>query len=143
MKLQEGSYENVITNELHQEMMQAERDGLVCKHEEIDEAESPYMFAEHVNKVVLNRLSDENLSAQERRDFVNRLIELLDEGNEEDKIIDNRQMLSAVLSKQEEARLKATKQNCKSVKNSQFLANPLNNMRKSLEIWQKLYIFAR
>ena len=45
MKLQEGSYENIITNELQQDMMQAESDGLVCKQEEMDSAESPFMLA--------------------------------------------------------------------------------------------------
>ena len=108
MKLQEGSYENIITNELRQDMLQAESDGLVCKQENIDDAESPFMLAEHVNKIVLNRLSDENLSAEERMDFVNRLIDFLDEDKEE-KVVDDKQMLSAVVQKSEEARLKATK----------------------------------
>lgn len=67
MKLQEGSYENIITKELQHDMLQAEVDGLVCKQENIDDAESPFMLAEHVNKIVLNRLSDENLSAEERK----------------------------------------------------------------------------
>ena len=108
MKLQEGSYENIITNELQQDMMQAESDGLVCKQEEMDSAESPFMLAEHVNKLVRNRLADENLTAEERKDFVNRLIDFLGEDKEE-KVVDEKQMLSAVVSKQEDARLKATK----------------------------------
>ena len=83
MKLQEGSYENIITGELKQEMQRAESDGLVCKQEEIDNAESPSMLAHHINKLVLNRLSDENLSAEERTAFVNRLIEFLGEDQDE------------------------------------------------------------
>ena len=121
MKLQEGSYENIITNELRQDMLQAEGDGLVCKQENIDDAESPFMLAEHVNKIVLNRLSDENLSAEERMDFVNRLIDFLDEDKEE-KVVDDKQMLSAVVQKSEEARLKATKQD---------IVRPLTGFRKS------------
>ena len=121
MKLQEGSYENIITNELRQDMLQAESDGLVCKQENIDDAESPFMLAEHVNKIVLNRLSDENLSAEERMDFVNRLIDFLDEDKEE-KVVDDKQMLSAVVRKSEEARLKATKQD---------IVRPLTGFRKS------------
>ena len=121
MKLQEGTYENIITNELQHDMLQAEVDGLVCKQENIDDAESPFMLAEHVNKIVLNRLSDENLSAEERMDFVNRLIDFLDEDKEE-KVVDDKQMLSAVVQKSEEARLKATKQD---------IVRPLTGFRKS------------
>ena len=109
MELQEGAYENIITSELQQEMRQVEDDGLVCKQEEIDDAESPYMLAEHVNKLVLNRLSDENLSSKERADFVNRLIDFLGE-EEEERVVDDKQMLSAVISKEEDTQLKATKQ---------------------------------
>lgn len=109
MKLQEGVYENLITNELQQDMQQTLGDGFVCKKEEIDEAESPSMLAEHVNKIIKNRLSDENLSAEERVSFVNRLIDFLGE-DKENEIVDNKQMLAAVVSTQEEARLKATHQ---------------------------------
>lgn len=107
MKLQKGSYENLITREVKQDMADTTRDGLVCKEEVIDEAESPSMLAEHVGKIVLNRLSDENLSAEERTDFVNRLIDAIGE-DDLDKVADEKQMLAAVISRQEEARLKAT-----------------------------------
>lgn len=109
MKLQEGAYENLITEELQTDMQQATTEGLVCKQEEIDEAESPSMLAEHVLKIVSNRLSDENLSASERVAFVNRLIDFLGE-QKADKVVDEHQMLSAVVSQQTEARLKATHQ---------------------------------
>lgn len=91
------------------DMQQASTDGLVCKQDEIDAAESPSMLAEHVLKIVSNRLSDENLSATERVQFVNRLIDFLGEPTD-DKVVDERQMLSAVVSQQEDARLKATHQ---------------------------------
>ena len=109
MKLREGAYENLITEELQMDMQQASTDGLVCKQDEIDAAESPSMLAEHVLKIVSNRLSDENLSATERVQFVNRLIDFLGEPTD-DKVVDERQMLSAVVSQQEDARLKATHQ---------------------------------
>lgn len=109
MKLQEGAYENLITHALQSDMRQAATDGLVCKEDDIDEAESPLMLAEHVRKMVCNRLSDENLSAEERVDFVNRLIDFLGE-EKEDKIADEHKMLSAVVSRQEDARLRATSQ---------------------------------
>ena len=106
-RLKEGSYENIITEELQQDISQTEHEGLVCRQEEMDGAESPSMLAEHVNRLVLNRLSDENLSTEERVQFVNSLIDFLGEASEE-KVADERQMLSAVISRQEDARLKAT-----------------------------------
>ncbi len=106
MKLQEGAYENLITEALQSDIRQASTDGLVCKEDDIDDAESPSMLAEHVRKMVCNRLSDENLSAEERVDFVNRLIDFLGE-EKEDKIADERKMLSAVVSRQEDAKLRA------------------------------------
>jgi hypothetical protein len=70
MKLQEGAYENIITKELHGDISQAENNGLVCKQEDIDNSEAPSMLAEHINKLVINRLYDESLTAEERKDFV-------------------------------------------------------------------------
>lgn len=121
MLLQEGVYENLITEDLQQDMLQVADEGFVCKQEEIDGAESPSMFAEHINKLVLNRLSDENLTAEERAQFVNRLIEFLGE-NDGEKVVNDKEMLSAVISKQEEARLKAT---------MQTLTRPLTGFRTS------------
>ena len=143
MKLQEGSYENIITNELRQDMLQAEGDGLVCKQENIDDAESPFMLAEHVNKIVLNRLSDENLSAEERMDFVNRLIDFLHEDKEE-KVVDDKQMLSAVVQKSEEARLKATKQDIVNYIHETVDPNDFNNETTPLKIdrhLNKMYMY--
>lgn len=107
MKLKEGTYENLITSGLKQDMQKASLEGLVCKQEDIDGAESPNMLTEHLSRIIRNRLSDENLTAEERTVFVNRLIDFLGEDNEE-KVVDDKQMLAAVLSMQEEARLKAT-----------------------------------
>lgn len=109
MELLEGVYENLITNNLKHDIEQTQNKGLECKKEFIDEAESPSMLAEHVHKILVNRLSDEQLSTEERVNFVNRLIEILEE-SKEDHIADHQQMLTAVVSAQEEARLKATHQ---------------------------------
>lgn len=49
MKLIEGTYENLITDGLKQDMQTALKEGLVCKQEEIDDAESPNMLTEHLN----------------------------------------------------------------------------------------------
>lgn len=109
MKLQEGVYENLITRELQQDIIQATTDGFVCKKEDIDEAESPSLLASHIYKIINNRLTDECLSLEDRVDFVNRLIDFLGE-QKEDKIIETKQILSSVVSKQESARLKAINQ---------------------------------
>ena len=68
------------------------------------------MLAEHVHRIIQNRLADENLTNEERTDFVNKLIDFLDEDKEDrqDIVADGKHMLSAVVSKQEDARLKAT-----------------------------------
>ena len=87
MKLQEGAYENIITSELQQDMKQAESDGLVCKQEDMDTSETHSMLAEHVNKLVLNKLSDDNLTAEERTDFVNKLIDFISPISTIDKIV--------------------------------------------------------
>lgn len=102
-------------------MRETECDGLVCKRDEIDDAESPSMLAEHIGRIVNNRLSDENLSAEERVAFVNRLIDFIGE-QEEDRVVKDREMLSAVVSKHEDARLRATNQN---------LVRPLTGFRVS------------
>lgn len=108
MKLIEGTYENLITDGLKRDMQTASEEGLVCKQEDIDGAESPNMLTEHLSRIIRNRLSDENLTAEERAAFANRLIDFLGEEKEE-KVVDEKQMLAAVISQQEEARLKATK----------------------------------
>lgn len=121
MKLVEGTYENLITDGLRQDMLDASKIGMVCKQEDIDSAESPNMLTEHLSKLIRNRLSDENLSAEERADFANRLIDFLGEGKEE-KIVDEKRKLSAVVSQHEEARLKAT---------NSTLVRPLTGFRVS------------
>lgn len=121
MKLIEGTYENLITDGLKHDMLEASVEGLVCKQEDIDGAESPSMMTEHLSRIIRNRLSDENLTAEERASFVNRLIDFLGEDNEE-KLVDENQMLSAVISQKDEAKLKAT---------NQTLVRPLTGFRTS------------
>lgn len=121
MKLIEGTYENLITDGLKHDMLEASVEGLVCKQEDIDGAESPSMMTEHLSRIIRNRLSDENLTAEERASFVNRLIDFLGEDNDE-KLVDENQMLSAVISQKDEAKLKAT---------NQTLVRPLTGFRTS------------
>ncbi|MFR3188364.1 MAG: hypothetical protein ACLTOV_10750 [Phocaeicola sp.] len=77
MILKEGAYENLITNELQQDMLRVEIEGLVCKKEDIDKAESPSMLTEHIAKLVRNKLSDDSLTKEEKTAFINRLIDFL------------------------------------------------------------------
>ena len=93
MKLKEGLYENLITNELQQVIKDTCDNGLVCKIDDIDEAELPSMLAEHIKKLVRNKLDDNNLTAEEQTSLVNRLIDFLgndcrtdDEKIDEEKI---------------------------------------------------------
>ena len=121
MKLIEGTYENLITDGLKREMLTSSEKGLICKQEDIDGAESPNMLTEHLSRIIRNRLSDENLTTEERTAFANRLIDFLGEEKEE-KVVDDKQMLAAVVSRQEEARLKAT---------NSTLVRPLTGFRVS------------
>ena len=121
MKLIEGTYENLITDGLKREMLTSSEKGLICKQEDIDGAESPNMLTEHLSRIIRNRLSDENLTTEERAAFANRLIDFLGEEKEE-KVVDDKQMLAAVVSSQEEARLKAT---------NSTLVRPLTGFRVS------------
>ncbi len=121
MKLIEGTYENLITNSLKQDMLETSDNGLVCKKEDIDEAASPNMLTEHISKIIRNRLSDDNLTLEERTSFINKLIDYIGEDKEE-KIIEEKQILSAIISKAEEARLEAT---------NSSLTRPLSGFRSS------------
>ena len=121
MKLIEGTYENLITDGLKREMLTSSEKGLICKQEDIDGAESPNMLTEHLSRIIRTRLSDENLTTEERAAFANRLIDFLGEEKEE-KVVDDKQMLAAVVSRQEEARLKAT---------NSTLVRPLTGFRVS------------
>lgn len=106
MKLHEGVYENLITGHLQASMNQATDEGLVCMKAAIDTAETPTMLADHIRNMVANRLSDENLTVEERVHFANRLIEYIGEADDF-SVVNERQMLSSVVSKQEEAELRA------------------------------------
>ncbi|MCR5312412.1 MAG: DUF3427 domain-containing protein [Bacteroidaceae bacterium] len=121
MKLQEGVYENIITQELKQDISQTESEGLVCKQEIIDSAEVPNMLTNHLNRLIRNKLSDDGLTSEEKTDFINSLIDFIGESDEE-KIVDNKNMLSAVISNEEEVRLKCT---------GDVLVRPLTGFRTS------------
>lgn len=121
MKLPEGTYENIITNEIQTNIDDTQAEGLVCKEEEIDNAESPSMFAEHISRIIKNKLSDESISSEERADFINRVIDCIGD-NEQEKIYQHEKILSAVVSQSTEAQLQAT---------NKQLVKPLTGFRTS------------
>ena len=59
MKLVEGAYENLITDGVRQDMLDASKIGMVCKLEDIDSAESPNMLTEHLSKLIRKHLTEE------------------------------------------------------------------------------------
>jgi superfamily II DNA or RNA helicase/HKD family nuclease len=107
MELKKGVYESLITNELQSEMKESAAHGLVCLETDIDKAESPSMLAEYLSGIIKGRLSG-NLSMAERKDFANRVIELVS-GDDSDKIAKEEQVLSEVIAADENAFRKVTK----------------------------------
>lgn len=136
MKIKEGIYENLIIKAVQRDIERAEERRLICKQEEIDDAELPSFLVEHIKRIAYNKLSDDKLSREKRLSLANRLIQQLeasddddddddddnDDNDNDDLIIGQGKMLSAVVSEQVEARLKATEQE---------LVRPLTGFRVS------------
>jgi superfamily II DNA or RNA helicase/HKD family nuclease len=108
MKLVKGVYENLINNGLEEDMKQATTDGLVCKTDSIDAAESCSILAHYLSEVVRKKLEDENSSTEEKMQFVNGILESVKASND-DKLIETNEKLSAVLSQAEDAGLTVTR----------------------------------
>ncbi len=109
MKLIKGVYENIINKELAADIEQAEANNLECVKSDIDTAESPAMLSQYLGKIIQNKLSDENLTTENRTNFVNKIMHLalIDDENqihEKDKI------LSEVKDAAQQARSRATGQ---------------------------------
>lgn len=121
MELKEGIYENLISQQLEQEIKQTEDAGLVCKTDDIDEAESAKMLADYIAGSIRCKLEDADVSVEEKITFVNKI--LSDSGiNTNETLLTTRNILSAVISKQYDAELKATRKN---------LVRPLSGFRVS------------
>jgi superfamily II DNA or RNA helicase/HKD family nuclease len=100
-------------------MSETAAQGLVCKEDKLDDAESPSMLAEYIGKLVKRRL-EEDMSAEERANVANKIIELL--SDDDDKVTDEKHILSEVIDAQENAIRNATKQSA---------ARPLSGFRVS------------
>lgn len=115
MQLIEGSYEHLITDALQDEITQAESKGLVCRKKEIKDTdpEAPALFADHVARLLRNRLKDQ-MTEKERCALANRIIDLLAETNDEvdsdgiraELVADAGHLLTDVMSQQHDATLR-------------------------------------
>lgn len=121
MKLVRGVYENVISEQVSKDINEAQNEGLICKKENIDIAESPSILTAYVSKIIKNKLNDESLSLKEKSDYINRIIALIDDDNN-DKIIEHDKLLTSVVGNEEEVKLKAT---------NKSLVRPLSGFRVS------------
>lgn len=108
MKLHEGVYENLINGQLAYDMKQTEKEGLVCKTEQIDSAESAKILADFLADAIRKKLEDKDIATEEKINFVNDILDSTDIDDNE-KLIDAPRLLSAVINQQKNEELKATK----------------------------------
>ena len=108
MKLKEGAYENLINGRTRKDMADTEANGAVCQKEPIDNAEVAKLLANYLSDTIRKRLEDNNTSIDKKVEMVNAILET-SETNDDDQIVNATELLSAVVSKQKEAQLKATK----------------------------------
>lgn len=99
MVLEEGVYENLITRSLQSDIHQTEQQNFVCSEGKIDEAEQAHMLAEHVSRVIENRLSMPNMTGDERTCLVNCILDFIGQ-EEENAVVDKEHMLTSVLRKE-------------------------------------------
>lgn len=121
MKLVKGVYENIISEQVSKDIEEAQDEGLICKKNDIDIAESPSILTAYVSKIIKNKLNDDSLSLIEKRNYINKIIGLIDDDNN-DKIKEHDKLLTAVISNEEEIKLKAT---------NKSLVRPLSGFRVS------------
>lgn len=122
MKLVKGVYENIISEQISKDIEKAQDKGLICKKDNIDIAESPSMLSTYVSKIIKNKLNDDSLSLKDKKNYINKIIELLDNEDYNDKIKEEDKLLTAVISCEDEIKLKAT---------NKCLIRPLSGFRVS------------
>lgn len=121
MKLKEGIYENLISDRLLNDMRQTEAAGYVCKTEQIDTAESAKLLADFLADTIRRKLEDADVPVEEKIEMTNSILQSADVENDE-KLSTVPELLSAVVSEQREASLRATKKD---------LVRPLSGFRVS------------
>lgn len=108
MKLKEGVYENLISDRLLDDMRQTEAAGYVCHTESMDTAESAKMLADFVSNAIRRKLEDADVPVEDKIEMTNSILESVDI-DEDEKLSAVPELLSAVVSGQREAALRATK----------------------------------
>ena len=108
MKLKEGVYENLISDRLLDDMRQTEAAGYVCHTESMDTAESAKMLADFVSDAIRRKLEDADVPVEDKIEMTNGILESVDI-DEDEKLSAVPELLSAVVSGQREAALRATK----------------------------------
>lgn len=108
MKLTEGIYENLINGQLANDIKQTEKDGLICKTEDLDSAESSKILADFLADAICKKLEDSNTGVEDKINFVNDILDSTDL-DEKEKLIEAPKLLAAVINQQKDAELKATK----------------------------------
>lgn len=110
MKLVKGIYENLINKETSNQIEELSSQNLVAQKQVIDDAESPKLLSEYLANVIRKKLEDEDTEIKEKVEFVNHILEDAGVGDD-DIIIDANNLLSEVMTKQEQACNTITKNN--------------------------------
>ena len=121
MKLKEGIYENLITDRLSGDISQTEDAGFVCQTEDIDSAESAKMLADFLADTIRKKLEDRDVPVEEKIELTNQILESANV-EDEDMLVEAPRLLSAVISSQKNAELRAT---------DKALVRPLSGFRVS------------
>ena len=110
MKLEAGVYENIVNGQLRSEINEAEKAEMVCRTENIDEAEMPKMFSEYIASAIRNKLSDEEMTKEAKIDYINKLLNdaKLPEGEQIEGL---GEILSSVMTKRQATISRNTERN--------------------------------
>lgn len=110
MKLKKGVYETLISSRVASDIRETEADSnRRCETSPIDVAESAKLLAGYLSGVVRKRLEDNCLTVEQKAQMVNDILRGLSADGGE-RIVEEPQLLTAVMSSQRAAQLKATKQ---------------------------------
>jgi len=105
--LNKGIYEHIINQKVENSIHKAEQQNLVCKRKEIDNAESPQVLANYLAKAIRQKLEDIE-DQQARVTIINNILAevgIVDEM----QIIEPKNLLAEVMSRQQETLQKESK----------------------------------
>ena len=75
MTLTKGVYENIIDNRLNADIRISEEQGLVCKQDEVDSAESSKLLAEYLAEAIRKKLEDSEKSVEDKIELINTILD--------------------------------------------------------------------